>query len=92
MQAPPHHTRSRKARAGPTPTLSPFPSLALTLTAHAAALRPPGIPTQTAPPSIPLAAFFPNGTYPEGEIQHYRDECAPALPVFRSCLPHFRLI
>ncbi len=32
---------------------------------------------QTSPPSVPIAAFFPDGRYPEGEIQTYRDECAP---------------
>ena len=29
---------------------------------------------QTEPPSIPVAAFFPNGMYPEGERQPYKDE------------------
>ncbi len=32
---------------------------------------------QTSPPSVPIAAFFPSGVYPEGELQQYRDECAP---------------
>lgn len=30
---------------------------------------------QTEPPSIPLARFFPDDVYPEGEWQSYRDEC-----------------
>ncbi|KAI8927930.1 hypothetical protein BC831DRAFT_503643 [Entophlyctis helioformis] len=30
--------------------------------------------TQTSPPSIPVAKFFPNGDFPEGEIQHYKDD------------------
>lgn len=35
------------------------------------------LPVQTEPPSVPIAAFFPSGRYPEGEIQQYRDECVP---------------
>lgn len=30
---------------------------------------------QTEPPSVPLARFFPDGVYPEGEWQSYNDEC-----------------
>ena len=30
---------------------------------------------QTEPPTVPIAAFYPAGKYPEGEIQEYRDEC-----------------
>jgi methionyl aminopeptidase len=29
---------------------------------------------QTDPPRIGLSKFFPNGHYPEGEIQEYTDE------------------
>jgi hypothetical protein len=29
---------------------------------------------QTEPPSIPIAKFFPDGRYPEGEWQSYNDE------------------
>lgn len=29
---------------------------------------------QTDPPSIPVKEFFPNGEFPEGEIQQYKDE------------------
>lgn len=30
---------------------------------------------QTEPPTVPLARFFPDGVYPEGEWQSYNDEC-----------------
>ena len=36
---------------------------------------PPGT-RQTEPPSIPVRRFFPDGHYPEGELQDYRDEYA----------------
>ena len=29
---------------------------------------------QTEPPSIPVAEFFPDGHFPEGEWQSYKDE------------------
>ena len=29
---------------------------------------------QTEPPRIGLSKFFPNGNYPEGELQDYKDE------------------
>ena len=29
---------------------------------------------QTEPPSIPVADFFPNGVFPEGEWQSYNDK------------------
>lgn len=29
---------------------------------------------QTDPPSIPVIELFPSGEFPEGEIQHYKDE------------------
>ena len=34
---------------------------------------------QTEPPSIPLTRLFPDGIYPEGEWQSYKDECVPFL-------------
>jgi methionyl aminopeptidase len=34
---------------------------------------------QSDPPRIGLSKFFPDGIYPEGEIQHYKDECAPSF-------------
>jgi len=30
---------------------------------------------QSEPPRVGLSKLFPNGIYPEGEIQEYRDEC-----------------
>ena len=30
---------------------------------------------QSDPPRIGLSKFFPDGIYPEGEIQPYKDEC-----------------
>lgn len=33
---------------------------------------------QTEPPTIPLSDFFPDGRYPEGEWQSYKDEFAPS--------------
>jgi methionyl aminopeptidase len=33
-----------------------------------------GSVTQTEPPTIPVSKFFPNGNYPEGELQDYKDE------------------
>jgi hypothetical protein len=30
---------------------------------------------QTDPPRIVISHFYPDGIYPEGEIQHYKDEC-----------------
>lgn len=30
--------------------------------------------TQSDPPRVPLSKIFPNGVYPEGEIQQYKDE------------------
>ncbi|KAF2198732.1 methionine aminopeptidase 2-like protein [Delitschia confertaspora ATCC 74209] len=33
-----------------------------------------GAKAQTAPPRVPVHELFPNDTYPEGEIQEYRDE------------------
>ncbi|MEW5319751.1 MAG: hypothetical protein WDW38_010883 [Sanguina aurantia] len=35
-----------------------------------------GPPVQTAPPSIPVRYFFPDGHYPEGEWQSYRGDYA----------------
>lgn len=35
---------------------------------------PPG--PQTDPPTIPVHRYFPSGVFPEGEIQHYRDDNA----------------
>jgi len=32
-------------------------------------------PEQSDPPRIGLSKFFPDGIYPEGEIQPYKDEC-----------------
>lgn len=29
---------------------------------------------QTDPPTIPIADLFPQGNFPEGEIQQYKDE------------------
>lgn len=31
-------------------------------------------PEQTEPPTIGLSKFFPDGNYPEGELQEYKDE------------------
>ncbi|KAK4482593.1 hypothetical protein RD792_009757 [Penstemon davidsonii] len=31
-------------------------------------------PQQTDPPSIPVVELFASGEFPEGEIQHYKDE------------------
>jgi hypothetical protein len=39
---------------------------------------------QTEPPSIPVKHFFPNGIFPEGEIQEYKDEYASIIYTF-SC-------
>lgn len=36
-------------------------------------------PKQTDPPSVPIARFFPDGIYPEGEWQSYNDECVLAF-------------
>lgn len=33
-----------------------------------------GVLEQTDPPSIPVKDLFPSGDFPEGEIQHYKDE------------------
>lgn len=33
-------------------------------------------PEQTDPPRIALSKFYPDGVYPEGEIQPYKDEYA----------------
>lgn len=30
---------------------------------------------QSDPPRVGLSKLFPNGVYPEGEIQEYQDEC-----------------
>jgi hypothetical protein len=45
---------------------------------------------QSDPPRIGLSKFFPDGIYPEGEIQHYKDEYAPhsstvSLLTLNSC-------
>ena len=32
---------------------------------------------QSEPPRIGLSKLFPDGTYPEGEIQEYKDEYVP---------------
>lgn len=32
---------------------------------------------QTEPPTIGLSKLFPDGNYPEGELQDYKDEYAP---------------
>ncbi|KAJ3118082.1 Methionine aminopeptidase 2 [Phlyctochytrium bullatum] len=29
---------------------------------------------QTEPPTVPVSRFFPNSVFPEGEIQHYKDD------------------
>lgn len=34
---------------------------------------------QSDPPRIGLSKFFPDGIYPEGEIQPYKDECVMTL-------------
>ena len=38
---------------------------------------------QTDPPRVGLSKFFPSGIYPEGEIQHYKDEYV-LFPLFAS--------
>lgn len=31
---------------------------------------------QTEPPRVAISKLFPDGNYPEGELQEYKDECA----------------
>lgn len=63
---------ARRSLRGVSLSLPPHvaaPSLALPASSSSA------LPVQTDPPSIPIAAFFPSGVFPEGELQEYRDEC-----------------
>jgi hypothetical protein len=40
---------------------------------------------QTEPPTVPIAKFFPDGKYPEGEWQSYNDRCVPGNQVRDRC-------
>ena len=39
---------------------------------------------QTEPPTVGLSKLFPDGNYPEGELQDYKDECVSCRAVFTS--------
>jgi methionyl aminopeptidase len=41
---------------------------------------------QSDPPRIGLSKFFPDGIYPEGEIQPYKDECVSVTYLFGAIL------
>ena len=49
----------------------------LTVNGHSAGSKRPA---QTDPPSVPITALFPDGNFPEGEWQSYKDECVPLMP------------
>ena len=46
--------------------------------------KKPATVTQSDPPRVGLSKLFPTGTYPEGEIQEYKNEYVDlqALPLF----------
>lgn len=52
-----------------------------------------GNPTaQTEPPTVPVSKLFPDGIYPEGEIQEYRDQYALSkCPIHSSCSNNQRI-
>lgn len=39
---------------------------------------------QTEPPTIGLSKLFPDGKFPEGELQEYKNECAYLSSILRS--------
>lgn len=41
---------------------------------------------QSDPPRVGLSKFFPDGVYPEGEIQPYKDECVILFLQARTCI------
>jgi len=40
---------------------------------------------QSDPPRVGLSKLFPSGIYPEGEIQHYKDEYVLYSPLYHPC-------
>ena len=50
---------------------------------------------QSDPPRVGLSKLFPSGIYPEGEIQHYKDEYVLYSPLYHAYLRNlffFRLV
>ena len=45
---------------------------------------------QTEPPTVPLAKFFPNGRYPEGEWQSYNDRYDATRAFLKRLRRHFQ--